>query len=78
MFRIGGTVLDAAANPAANASVSIVERKRSTLTDTHGQFSISALPAGTFTLRATAGAITKERTIVIPAPKPNNYDVQLT
>lgn len=76
-FRIGGTVLDAASNPVVNAGVRVVERGRSTLTDGEGKFSVSALPAGTFTLRVTAGAVTQDRAITIPAPALNDYNVQL-
>ncbi len=77
-FQIGGSVLDAAALPLANAGVRIVERGRSTLTDAEGKFSLSAIPAGNFTLRVTAGAVTHDRAIVVPAPALGGYDVQLT
>ncbi|CAN7513018.1 Pvc16 family protein [Variovorax sp. LjRoot84] len=77
-FRIGGTVLDAASAPVVNAGVSVVERGRSTLTDAEGRFSLSALPGGNFTLRVTAGAVTQDRAIVVPAPALGGYDVQLT
>jgi hypothetical protein len=77
-YRIGGTVLDAASAPLANAGVRLVERGRSTLTDAQGRFSLSAIPAGNFTLRVTAGAATKDRAIVVPAPALGGYDVQMT
>jgi hypothetical protein len=76
-FRIGGSVVDSAAVPVANASVRVVERGRSTLTDAAGAFTVSAIPAGTFTLRVTAGAVTQDRTITVPAPVLSNYNVQL-
>lgn len=76
-FRIGGTVVDAASVPVANAGVRLVERGRSTLTDAAGRFSLSAIPAGTFTLRVTAGAVTQDRTITVPAPALSHYDVHL-
>jgi Pvc16 N-terminal domain/Carboxypeptidase regulatory-like domain len=76
-FRIAGTVTDAASNPVANAGVRVVERGRSTLTGDDGRFSLSAIPAGTFTLRVAAGAATRNKTITVPAPLPGNYDVQL-
>jgi len=77
-FRIGGTVLDAASAPLVNAGVRIVELGRSTLTDAEGKFSLSAIPAGNFVLRVTAGAVTRDRSIVVPAPALGGYDVQLT
>ena len=77
-FRIGGTVIDAASAPAINAGVLLVERGRSTLTDAQGRFSLSAIPSGSYTLRVTAGAATKDKPIVVPAPAASNYDVQLS
>jgi hypothetical protein len=77
MFRIAGHVTDAANNPAAGATVKIVETGRTTTSNTVGAFTLSALPAGTFTLRATLGAATQDSSITIPAPIGSNYDVQL-
>lgn len=77
-FRIGGVIVDTALAPVANAGVRIVERGRSTLTNAEGKFSLSAIPAGNFTLRVTAGAVTQDRAIVVPAPALGGYDVQLT
>jgi len=77
-FRIGGVVVDAASQPVVNAGVRLVERGRSTLTDADGKFSLAAIPAGSFTLRVTAGAVTQDRAIVVPAPAVAGYDVQLT
>jgi hypothetical protein len=76
-FRIGGTVVNGAAAPVANASVRIVERGRSTLSDAEGRFSLAAIPAGSFTLRVTAGAVTQDRTITVPTPALADYNVQL-
>jgi hypothetical protein len=77
MFRIGGHVTDAATLPVAGATVRIVELGRLTTSDAVGAFTLSALPAGTFTLRATIGAATRDVTITIPAPLGSNYDVQM-
>lgn len=77
-FQIGGAIVDAGAVPLANAGVRIVERGRSTLTDAEGRFSLSAIPAGSFTLRVTAGAVTQDRAIVVPAAALGGYDVQLS
>jgi hypothetical protein len=77
MYRIGGHVTDAASAPVAGAAVLIVERGRTTTTDAAGGFTVSALPAGNFTLRATFGAKTRDVLIAIPAPVGSNYDVQL-
>jgi len=77
LFRIGGTVLDGASNPVTNAGVRVVERGRGTLTDAEGKFSISAIPSGAFTLRVTAGAVTLDKAITVPAPVLNDYNVQV-
>jgi len=78
LFRIAGHITDAASLPVAGATVRIVERGRTTLSDAAGAFIVSALPAGTFTLRVTFGATSKDVSITIPAPVGSNYDVQLT
>jgi Pvc16 N-terminal domain/Carboxypeptidase regulatory-like domain len=77
MFRIGGIVTDAATAPVAGATVRIVETGRLTTTGTAGDFTLSALPAGVFTLQATSGTHTRSVAITIPAPAGSNYDVQL-
>jgi hypothetical protein len=76
-FRIGGTVVNGAAAPVANATVRVVERGRGTLSDANGTFSLSAIPAGTFTLRVIAGAVTQDRPITVPAAVLTDYNVQL-
>ncbi|MEZ5351549.1 MAG: Pvc16 family protein [Bryobacteraceae bacterium] len=77
-FRIGGVITDAATNPIPSAGVRILERGRSTLTASDGTYSLAALPAGTFTLRVTTGALTKDRSIIVPAPPLDNYNLQIT
>jgi hypothetical protein len=77
-FRIGGTVMDAASAPVANAGVALVEGGRSTLTDADGRFALSAITGGNYTLRVTAGAATKDKVIVVPTPAGSNYDVQMS
>ena len=76
MYRIGGVVRDAASAPVSGASVLLVERGRTTTTNAQGQFTLSALSAGNFTLRATAGAQTAQSAITIPAPSGSSYDIQ--
>jgi hypothetical protein len=76
-FRIGGRVTDAANQPVVNAGVQVLGRGRSTLTDAEGRFTLSALPAGAVTLRVTAGLVTQDKPITVPAPAANHYDVQL-
>jgi hypothetical protein len=77
-FRIGGTVFDAGAAPVPNAGVQVVERGRSTLTEANGTFSLSAIPAGSFTLRVTVNGVPEDRNITVPAAAADDYDVQLT
>jgi hypothetical protein len=76
-FRIGGTVRDGSAAPVSGANVRLVDRGRSTLTAADGTYSLAAIPAGTFTLRVTAGTTTRDRTITVPAPSASDYDVQI-
>jgi len=77
LFRIGGKVTDVSANAVPNAAIRVVERGRNTTTDVDGKFTVSALPAGSFTLRVTVGAVTHDRAITIPAPALDDYNVQL-
>jgi hypothetical protein len=76
-FRIGGRVTNAASQPVANASVSLVGTGFSTLTGDDGHFLLGMLPGGTYTLRVQSGATTKNVPITIPATVGNNYNVQL-
>jgi hypothetical protein len=78
IHRIGGTVRDAADAPVPSADVRLLELPRSTVTNSHGEFTIAAIPAGNFTLRATAGPLTTNKPITVPAPLGSNYDVKLT
>lgn len=77
-FRIGGRVTNAASAPVAGATVLLVEPGISTTTDAAGHFILGGVAAGTFTLRATLGAVTQEVTITVPAPIGSDYDVQLS
>jgi hypothetical protein len=76
-YRIGGTVRDAASNPVAAVAVELVNAGRSTTTNANGQFTLPAVVAGSYSLRVTAGASTRTRSITVPAPLGNDYDVQL-
>jgi hypothetical protein len=76
-FRIGGRVTDAANQPVAGATALLVQPNLTTTTDADGHFRFSSVAAGTFTLRVTSGAITKEVTITVPAPVGSNYNLQL-
>jgi hypothetical protein len=76
-FRIGGRVTDGSTQPVANAGVELLGRGRSTLTDAEGRFTLSAIPAGAVTLRVTAGLVTHDKPITVPAPVASHHDVQL-
>ena len=75
--RIGGTVRDAGNVPVVSADVRVLELPRSTVTNPRGEFTIPVVPAGNFTLRVTAGPLTTNKAITVPAPLGSNYDVQL-
>ena len=76
MYRIAGHVTDNTNAPVPSATVRIVETGRVTTTGAAGEFTLSALAAGAYTLRATSGAHTLDVAITIPAPLGSNYDVQ--
>jgi hypothetical protein len=76
-FQIGGRITDAANVAVAGATVLLVEPDLGTTTDAEGRFQVSGVGVGTFTLRATFGAVTQQVTITVPAPAGSNYNVQL-
>ena len=49
---IAGTVTDARHQPIANASVTVIGTAFTALTDPHGHYTLSRIPAGTYTIRA--------------------------
>ena len=77
IFRIGGTIRDAGANPVAGAAVTLVQRGRVTSTNARGEFTLSAIPAGNYTLRATSNGSTEDKAITVPAAQGDDYDIQL-
>jgi len=77
LFRIGGTIRDAGANPVAGAAVTLVQRGRVTSTNARGEFTLSAIPAGNYTLRATSNGSTGDKAITVPAAQGDDYDIQL-
>jgi hypothetical protein len=76
-FRIGGRVTNAANQPVANASVSLVGTGFATRTGDDGHFLLGMLPGGTYTLRVQSGPTTENVPITIPATVGSNYNVQL-
>jgi len=77
LFRIGGAVTDAANSAVSGASVLLVERGRTTATNALGEFMLSAIPAGNYTLRITSGLSTQDKAITVPAASGDDYNVQL-
>lgn len=76
-FRIAGCVTDAASKPVTGATVTIVERGLVATTDGNGNFSISPLAAGNYTLSVQSGTTQKNTSIAVPATTGTNYNVQL-
>ena len=79
--QIGGTVMDGAENPVANASVAIEDmggaRISAATTGDDGRFTFGGLNAGTFVLRVRAQGFSEAtRTVTIPSAN-GNYDVQV-
>jgi hypothetical protein len=77
MFRIGGTIRDAGANPVTGAEVTLLQRGRVTSTNVRGEFTLSAIPAGNYTLRAASNGNTQDKAITVPAAQGDDYDIQL-
>ena len=87
-FEIGGRVRDAANNPVAGATVTLVELGLVTTTDAgghfrmgrdkDGQYRFGLIAAGTYTLRAEKLPATQQVTITVPAPTGSDYNVQFS
>ena len=76
-FRIGGRVTGAANAPVAGALVTLVGTSFAAQTGADGRYTLSSIPAGTYTLRVQLGATTRDVTVTIPVPAGSNYNVQL-
>ncbi len=75
-FQIAGTVRDGnTADPIPGADVSLVELVLESVTDENGRFTLTMIPAGAYTLRATLGATTVDQAVVVPTAVANGYDV---
>ena len=78
-FRIEGQVTDSNNQPVVEATVILIERNLAVATDSNGQYSIGAIPAGTYTLRVQLGNLLQEVNISVPVENENsNYNVELT
>ena len=79
-FQVGGTVTHSVTSaPLADAQAVIVELGKEATSNANGQFSFSTLAAGSYTLRVSArGFATSTKTIVVPGPAPDAYDIQLS
>ena len=76
-FRIGGRVTDASNAPVAGATVTLVGTGFAAQTMADGTYTLSAIPAGTYTLHVQSGATTRNVTVTIPASAGSHYNVQL-
>jgi Pvc16 N-terminal domain/Carboxypeptidase regulatory-like domain len=76
-FRIGGRVTDASNAPVADVLVTLVGTGFTSQTGADGNYTLSSIPAGTYTLRVQSGATTREVTVTIPVPAGSHYNVQL-
>jgi hypothetical protein len=79
LFSIGGTVTSSAApgQPLFGASVGLASRPRALdqKTGADGTFRLDDLAAGTYLLRASSGARTRTKEIIVPANSAHAYDV---
>ena len=76
-FRIGGRVTDASNAPVEGATVTLVGTGFAAQTMADGNYTLSVVPAGTYTLRVQSGATTRNVMVTIPAPAGSHYNVQL-
>jgi hypothetical protein len=76
-FRIGGKVTGSDQRPVPGAVAVLVEINRTAVTDGEGGFRIGPIPPGTYTLKVTKEASSVTRSIAVPAPAGNDYNVQL-
>jgi hypothetical protein len=77
LFRIGGRVTDASNAPVEGSTVTLVGTGFAAQTMADGNYTLSGIPAGTYTLRVQSGATTRNVTVTIPAPAGSHYNVQL-
>jgi hypothetical protein len=77
-FRIGGVVTDAAGQPVAGATVTVVERNLQVPTNAKGEYHLGIVPAGSYTIRLQSGGSAREVTIAVPPSTGSSYDFQLT
>ena len=76
---ISGTVTGTGARPIAGAAVAVAGTTRGAQTDAQGRFTITAVPAGARTLRATfAGYAEATRSVTVAAGQTATVTVQLT
>jgi hypothetical protein len=63
----------------AEASVTLLERGETTLTDRYGRFSFARLEAGAYRVRVEAGGKSAEYTLAVPAQGHDaaHYDLEL-
>jgi Pvc16 N-terminal domain/Carboxypeptidase regulatory-like domain len=77
-FRIGGQISDASNQPVEAALVTIIELGLSTRTNADGRFVFGMMKPGDFTLRVKTATKESNFPIKVPAPKGENYNLQLT
>jgi hypothetical protein len=77
-YSIAGIVRDSTTNlPLAESDVLLVESGRSALTNSDGEFFITGLNPGSFTLRVTSSGVSQDKSVQIPVAAPNEYNVDL-
>lgn len=78
MFRIGGQVTDKTNKPIEGATVTLVDRGLSAITDVDGRYILGPISTGKYTLRAQAGQATRNVSIDVPVKQGKDYDIQLS
>jgi hypothetical protein len=77
-FLVGGQVTDRNATAVKGATVTLVGLGVTASTDREGRYVLGMMNPGSYTLQAKTNGTTAEKTITVPAERPDNYDVQLT
>jgi len=77
-FAVVGCITEGDKKPAADATVTLLEARRSAQTDGEGRYRLDRVLPGDYTLRVEhSGTSPTETRITIPAPIGKNYNLQL-
>ena len=73
-FEIGGLAALPASDSDPPARVTLVQLGRTTEAEPGGRYRFHRVPAGSYTVKAERGGVTKQISVVVPAPRGTSYD----